>query len=199
MRGTCTRSWPMPRITPARGSRSGGAFGASIELTSPSIYSSPVPVSDDDRRFMRRCLVLARRAEGRTAPNPIVGCVIVGRGGRVLAEGWHRKAGLPHAEADALARLDGRAPGATLYVSLEPCAHTSPTRRTAPCTPLVAAAGVGRVVYGLADPFPGHGGGVAALARAGVRVDGPVLAEECRRANEVFLVYATARRAPFTL
>src|SRR5262245_47447536 len=107
---------------------------------------------------MRRCLALARRADGRTSPNPIVGCVIV-KAGQVLAEGWHRGPGTPHAEADALAHLGGRARGATLYVNLEPCAHTT-GRRTVPCTPLVLAAGVHRVVYGTRDPWPGHGGGL---------------------------------------
>jgi len=146
---------------------------------------------------MRRCLALARRADGRTSPNPIVGCVIV-KAGRVLAEGWHRGPGMPHAEADALARLGGRSRGATLYVNLEPCAHTT-GRRTAPCTPLVLAAGVRRVVYGTLDPWPGHGGGLKALAAAGIEVVGPVEEEACRRANEAFLVHATRGRAHFTL
>jgi diaminohydroxyphosphoribosylaminopyrimidine deaminase / 5-amino-6-(5-phosphoribosylamino)uracil reductase len=146
---------------------------------------------------MRRCLALARRAEGRTSPNPMVGCVIV-RDGRALAEGWHRRAGEPHAEADALARLGGRAEGATLYVNLEPCAHTE-GRRTRPCAPLVAAAGIRRLVFGMADPFPGHGGGIEALARAGVEVAGPVEEEACRRLNEAFAVWATERRAHVTL
>jgi diaminohydroxyphosphoribosylaminopyrimidine deaminase/5-amino-6-(5-phosphoribosylamino)uracil reductase len=144
---------------------------------------------------MRRCLALARRAEGRTAPNPIVGCVIVGRAG-VVAEGWHRRAGEPHAEADALDRV-GRAPGATLYVSLEPCGHRG-ARRTAPCAPRIIAAGVRRVVYGLADPFPAHGGN-AELRAAGIEVVGPVLEDECRRANEPFCVWAKERRAHVTL
>jgi diaminohydroxyphosphoribosylaminopyrimidine deaminase/5-amino-6-(5-phosphoribosylamino)uracil reductase len=145
---------------------------------------------------MRRCLTLARRAEGRTAPNPIVGSVIVDPRGRVLAQGWHRKAGEPHAEADALARVR-RAPGATLYVSLEPCGHRV-ERRTQPCAPQIIAAGVARVVYGLADPYPGHGGN-AELVAAGVEVVGPVLEAECRRANAPFVTWATERRAHVTL
>jgi diaminohydroxyphosphoribosylaminopyrimidine deaminase / 5-amino-6-(5-phosphoribosylamino)uracil reductase len=151
-----------------------------------------------DARFLRRALTLARRAEGRTAPNPIVGCVIVDARGRVLAEGFHPRAGAPHAEAVALGKLGGRAPGATMYVSLEPCNHTS-ARRTQPCAPLVAASGVRRLVYGLGDPFPGHGGGARALARAGLEVVGPVLEEEHARANAPFVVYATERRAHVTL
>jgi diaminohydroxyphosphoribosylaminopyrimidine deaminase/5-amino-6-(5-phosphoribosylamino)uracil reductase len=151
-----------------------------------------------DEKWIRHCPELARRAEGRTSPNPIVGCVIVD-GDRVVAEGWHERAGEAHAEAVALAAAGARAKGATLYVSLEPCAHVGGGRRTEPCAPKVAAAGITRVVYGLADPFPGHGGGVAQLRRARVRVDGPVLEDECRRANEAFVVYARERRAHVTL
>lgn len=153
--------------------------------------------SDDDARFMRRCLSLARRAEGRTAPNPIVGCVIV-KAGKVLAEGVHRRAGGPHAEAVALAKLGNRAPGATLYVNLEPCAHVG-NRRTEPCAPLLATSGIGRLVFGMRDPFPGHGGGLARLRRAKIAVEGPVLEDECARANEVFVIYAQKKRAHFTL
>jgi diaminohydroxyphosphoribosylaminopyrimidine deaminase / 5-amino-6-(5-phosphoribosylamino)uracil reductase len=158
-------------------------------------------VSQVDERWMRRCLALARRAAGRTAPNPIVGCVIVSKQGKVLAEGWHRRAGEAHAEADALAALERRgqdARGATVYVNLEPCAHTS-QRRTAPCAPKLLAAGIDRLVYGMLDPFPGHGGGAEMLRKARVRVDGPVLEADCRRANAPFVTYATQKRAHVTL
>jgi diaminohydroxyphosphoribosylaminopyrimidine deaminase/5-amino-6-(5-phosphoribosylamino)uracil reductase len=148
---------------------------------------------------MRRALALARRAEGRTSPNPIVGCVIVDRRGRVVAEGYHRKAGTAHAEVDALGQLGGRARGATMYVTLEPCAHRGGARRTVPCAPQVASSGIARLVYGLADPFPGHGGGAAEIARAGIRVDGPLLADECARANAPWITYATQGRAHVTL
>ncbi|MFH0903219.1 MAG: bifunctional diaminohydroxyphosphoribosylaminopyrimidine deaminase/5-amino-6-(5-phosphoribosylamino)uracil reductase RibD [Pseudomonadota bacterium] len=151
-----------------------------------------------DGYFMRRCLTLAKRAEGRTSPNPIVGCVIAGEDGRILAEGFHRCAGAPHAEAEALAKLGGKASGATLYVNLEPCAHVC-SRRTEPCTPLVLESGIRRLVFGMHDPFPGHGGGLAVLARAGIAVEGPVEEQACRKANEPFLVYATEGRAHFTL
>ena len=147
---------------------------------------------------MRRCLALARRGEGRTAPNPIVGAVIVSARGRVLAEAFHRGPGTPHAEAAALAELGGRAPGATLYVSLEPCAHASP-HKPQPCADLVAASGVRRLVYGHADPFPGHGGGAARVAAAGIAVTGPVLEDECARANAPWLTFAREDRAHVTL
>jgi diaminohydroxyphosphoribosylaminopyrimidine deaminase/5-amino-6-(5-phosphoribosylamino)uracil reductase len=125
--------------------------------------------------------------------------VIVSEAGEVLAEGWHRGPGSLHAEADALAQLGGRAPGATLYVNLEPCAHRTPTRRTQPCAPLVAASGIRRMVYGLRDPFPGHGGGAEEVAAAGITVDGPILEDECRRANAPFVTVATSGRVHVTL
>ena len=149
-----------------------------------------------DASFMARCLELARRAEGRTAPNPIVGAVVVDPRGRVLAEGWHRGAGMPHGEIEALGQLGGRAPGATLYVNLEPCNHTG---RMPPCAPQVVASGVARVVIGMLDPFPGHGGGAEVLRAAGIEVTEGVLAEACTAANRPFVSWATRRRPWFVL
>jgi len=147
---------------------------------------------------MRRCLELARRAEGRTAPNPIVGAVIVDRRGEVIAEGWHERAGMPHAEAVALAVVGGRAPGGTLYVNLEPCRHRR-NRRTAPCAPAVLASGVRRVVIGALDPIRSHGGGARELARAGVEVVTGVLRAECEEANAPFFTWARSGRPRFLL
>src|SRR5262249_46414989 len=108
-----------------------------------------------ERAYMLRALRLAARARGRTAPNPTVGCVLVERG-RVVGEGYHRKAGLPHAEVEAL-RVAGRAArGATAYVTLEPCNHTG---RTGPCSEALIEAGVTRVVAAMADPNPKVDGG----------------------------------------
>lgn len=146
---------------------------------------------DDDVRWMARCLELARYARGRTAPNPIVGCVIVGADGGVLAEGWHRGPGTLHAEADALAKLGGRAPGATLYCNLEPCDHHG---RTPPCAPAVIAAGVARVVLGILDPIAGHGGGARRIAAAGIEVRTGVREDACREANLPWLTWATRGR-----
>src|SRR2546427_12036654 len=97
---------------------------------------------------MQRALKLAERGRGRTWPNPVVGAVLV-RGLEIVGEGWHRAAGLPHAEAEALARAGRRARGATLYVTLEPCAHQG---RTPPCAQAVIDAGVRRCVVGVRDP-----------------------------------------------
>lgn len=148
-----------------------------------------------DERWLRRCLALAARG-GRTAPNPQVGCVIVSPRGDVLAEGWHRGPGTPHAEADALGKLGGRAPGATLYVNLEPCDHHG---RTPPCAPAVIAAGVARVVIGALDPIRGHGGGARRIARAGIAVARGVLEAECEAANRGFFTWARLGRPWITL
>ncbi|HVU52408.1 MAG TPA: bifunctional diaminohydroxyphosphoribosylaminopyrimidine deaminase/5-amino-6-(5-phosphoribosylamino)uracil reductase RibD, partial [Polyangia bacterium] len=150
-----------------------------------------------DERLMRRALALAERGRGTTRPNPVVGAVVA-RGGRVLAEGFHRRAGLPHAEVNALARLAaGAARGATLYVNLEPCCHTG---RTGPCTEALLAAGIARVVVGMVDPNPlVDGAGISRLRRAGVRVDVGCLGAECRAVNRAFAIWARARRPLVTL
>ena len=151
--------------------------------------------ADLDARMMRRALTLAVRGLGETSPNPAVGCVVT-RGGRVVGEGWHRRAGSPHAEVEALRRAGARARGATLYVTLEPCAHEG---RTPPCAPLVRDAGVGRVVVARRDPNPlVSGRGLALLRRAGIVVEAGLLADESARLNERFLAWARLGR-PFIL
>ena len=145
---------------------------------------------------MRQAIRLALRARGRTSPNPLVGCVIVA-GGRVVATGYHKRAGLDHGEAAALRKLDWQAPGATAYVSLEPHNHQG---RTPPCTERLIAAGVSRVVIGMRDPNPlVSGSGVARLRRAGVVVDENVLADECRAINLPYLKFVATRRPLVTL
>lgn len=145
---------------------------------------------------MRRCLHLAARGLGETNPNPLVGCVIV-KGGKVVGEAYHRRAGEPHAEVTALSRAGPRARGATLYVNLEPCAHQG---RTPPCAPLLARAGLRRVVAALRDPDPRvDGRGLALLRRAGIAVTTGVLQAEAAALNERFVVAARARRPYVTL
>lgn len=135
--------------------------------------------------WMRRAIALAKRAEGDTHPNPIVGALIV-EDGKIVAEGWHRRAGTPHAERAALAAL-GRPPhaGATLVVTLEPC---STHGRTGACTDaILAAGGIARVVVGAVDPNPAHAGrGLEILRAAGIDVVSGVLADECARLNPIF-------------
>lgn len=148
-----------------------------------------------DEFYMRRCFELAASFEARTSPNPRVGCVIV-KNGRVLAEGVHRGAGTPHAEADALAKLGGKATGATLYVNLEPCNHYG---RTPPCAPAVAKSGVVRVVAGMADPIASHAGGFRLLRRSGVQVTSNVLQADAQALNAGFICVATKHRPHITL
>jgi diaminohydroxyphosphoribosylaminopyrimidine deaminase/5-amino-6-(5-phosphoribosylamino)uracil reductase len=147
-----------------------------------------------DAGYMRLALRLARRSAGRTAPNPMVGAVLV-RGGRILGQGWHRRAGGPHAEIEALmdARDRGHAvAGATLYVTLEPC---STVGRTPPCTTALTAARLRRVVVATMDPNPRHAGrGYGMLRRRGLRVDSGLLACEAQRLNEAFFHWIVHRR-----
>ncbi len=138
----------------------------------------------NDLALMQRCLALASRGRGRTAPNPMVGAVIV-RDGVVLAEGWHRAPGMAHAEVDALQNLEGSAEGATMYVNLEPCRHHG---RTPPCTDAIIAAGLKKVVVGLVDPDERmQGKGIEQLRAAGVEVDVGVGLDACRELNHAYL------------
>jgi diaminohydroxyphosphoribosylaminopyrimidine deaminase/5-amino-6-(5-phosphoribosylamino)uracil reductase len=132
-------------------------------------------------RAMRRALELAHRGPAGGS-NPQVGCVLLGPDGELLAEGWHRGAGTPHAEADALAKVpEGAAVGATAVVTLEPCDHTG---RTGPCSRALIAAGVSRVVFAQTDPHALAAGGAERLRAAGVRVVPGVLEDEAAALNE---------------
>lgn len=146
-----------------------------------------------DEIFMREALRIARHAEGRTSPNPLVGAVIV-RDGKIIAQGWHRQAGTPHAEIHALNMAGELARGATLYVTLEPCSHFG---RTPPCAEKICAAGITRVVAAMSDPNPLVAGkGFEILRAAGVAVEVGLLEDEARRLNEIFLKWVT-RKLPF--
>ncbi len=138
--------------------------------------------SASDVQHMRRALELAALGLDSADPNPRVGCVLV-RDGRVVGEGWHERAGGPHAEARALQAAGDTARSATAYVSLEPCAAQG---RTPPCTGALVAAGVHRVVYAVDDPNPRMRGGAAVLRAAGVEVAGGLLADEARELNVGF-------------
>ena len=152
--------------------------------------------SECDEAMMRLAIREARKGVGKTAPNPAVGAVLV-RNGEVISKGWHRAAGQPHAEVEALRKVSNAA-GCTLYVTLEPC---STQGRTPPCTAAIIQVGITRVVFGATDPNPAHAGrAVKILKKAGVEVSTGVLASECRELNAAWnkwiatgLPYVTAK------
>jgi diaminohydroxyphosphoribosylaminopyrimidine deaminase/5-amino-6-(5-phosphoribosylamino)uracil reductase len=150
---------------------------------------------DLDEAMMRRALDLAERGRYSSSPNPMVGAVVVRRG-KVAGEGFHRRAGERHAEIAALARAGRAASGATLYVTLEPCAHTG---RTGPCSAAIQAAGIARVVAARRDPNPlVSGKGFRALRAAGIDVETGTLAAASAAQNERFDLWVKERR-PFVL
>jgi diaminohydroxyphosphoribosylaminopyrimidine deaminase/5-amino-6-(5-phosphoribosylamino)uracil reductase len=152
--------------------------------------------SDADRRHMRAALALAERGRGTTRPNPVVGALVV-KDGKVLARGYHQRAGGAHAEVAALRRLGPRARGTTLYVTLEPCCHTG---RTGPCTAEVISAGVSRVVVGCRDVNPRvNGRGITRLRRAGIQVEVGCLEAESQAQNRAFFRWIRDRRPFITL
>ncbi|WP_194761552.1 bifunctional diaminohydroxyphosphoribosylaminopyrimidine deaminase/5-amino-6-(5-phosphoribosylamino)uracil reductase RibD [Pantoea ananatis] len=137
-----------------------------------------------DERYMARALELARRGRFTTTPNPNVGCVIV-RDGQIVGEGWHQRAGEPHAEVHALRMAGDRARGATAYVTLEPCSHHG---RTPPCCDALIAAGVTRVVAAMQDPNPQVAGrGLHRLHQAGIEVSHGLMMQEAEALNRGFL------------
>lgn len=147
-----------------------------------------MPTIETDIRFMKRALALARRGIGKTSPNPAVGCVIV-KDGQVVGEGWHRRAGTPHAEIHALTMAGEAARGADLYVTLEPCCHHG---TTPPCTDALIDAGVHRVVAGMVDPNPlVAGNGLEKLRDAGITVGCGLLEKQCRELNPGFIKFVT--------
>ena len=146
---------------------------------------------------MQRALELAVQAEGETSPNPIVGCVIVDAEGNIVGEGYHHKAGQPHAEVNALAEAKQLAQGATAYVTLEPCAHYG---RTGPCCVALARAGIKRVVAACKDPNPQVAGqGLEYLRLQGIEVECGVCEKEALRLNERFFTWITHKRPFITL
>lgn len=145
-----------------------------------------------EEAHMRRALELARLGIGQTAPNPLVGAVVV-RGGAVVGEGYHARFGEAHAEVNALAAAGERTRGSTLYVTLEPCAHTG---KTPPCADAIIRAGVARVVAAVADPNRIAQGGAAKLRDAGIDVTLGVLEDEARELNASY-IHALASNRPW--
>jgi diaminohydroxyphosphoribosylaminopyrimidine deaminase / 5-amino-6-(5-phosphoribosylamino)uracil reductase len=147
--------------------------------------------TEADRVWMQQALRLARRGEGLTRPNPPVGAIVV-KNGRTIGQGWHKRAGGPHAEIFALRQAGAAARGATLYVTLEPC---STHGRTPPCTEAILRAGIARVVAGATDPNPRHAGrGLRLLRKAGVQIQTGPCTEEARELIAPFACHVRHRR-----
>ncbi|HJA87295.1 MAG TPA: bifunctional diaminohydroxyphosphoribosylaminopyrimidine deaminase/5-amino-6-(5-phosphoribosylamino)uracil reductase RibD [Candidatus Parabacteroides intestinavium] len=151
-----------------------------------------------EEKFMARCIELARHGAGYTAPNPMVGAVVV-HNGKIIGEGFHRRCGMGHAEVNALASVHNEdlLREATLYVSLEPCSHYG---KTPPCAELIIQKGIPRVVVGCLDPFPEVSGrGIRMLREAGVEVITGIMEQEARALNEAFMIFQTEKRPLVTL
>lgn len=140
---------------------------------------------------MNKCIGLAKQAEGKTSPNPMVGCVILNDKNEIISTGYHKKYGENHAERDALLKLEN-ATGCTLVVNLEPCSHFG---KTPPCADLIIEKGIKRVIYGMKDVNPiVAGNGLKKLQEAGIEIIGPILEDECKKLNEVFIKNQTKHK-----
>lgn len=147
-------------------------------------------IKKTDEYYMRLALKLALKAKGKTSPNPLVGALLV-KAGKIIGQGFHAKAGLAHAEIVALDAAGSRAKGATLYVTLEPCAHTG---RTPPCVNRIIASGIKEVVIGMVDPNPlNNGRGIALLKQNNIKVRVGFLEDKLKEINESFIKYITTR------
>jgi diaminohydroxyphosphoribosylaminopyrimidine deaminase/5-amino-6-(5-phosphoribosylamino)uracil reductase len=163
------------------------------KLQYPKIFGFFLFMKNIDEKYMRLALDLARKAKGRTSPNPMVGAVIV-RDNEIVGTGYHHKAGTPHAEVHAITDAGNETKGATIYVSLEPCSHYG---RTGPCTEAIIKAGISRVVMAMPDPNP-KVDGKAILESHGVEVTTGILEDEARKLNEFFVKYITTK-LPFVI
>ncbi|MGW1106512.1 bifunctional diaminohydroxyphosphoribosylaminopyrimidine deaminase/5-amino-6-(5-phosphoribosylamino)uracil reductase RibD [Streptomyces sp. NPDC002540] len=148
-----------------------------------------------DITAMRRAITLAARGLGSTSPNPVVGCVVLDAAGHQVGEGFHQRAGGPHAEIHALRAAGDGARGGTAYVTLEPCNHTG---RTGPCAQALVEAGVARVVYAVVDPNPQATGGADTLLAAGIKAEQGLLADEAAAGNTAWLTSVRLGR-PYVL
>ncbi len=145
--------------------------------------------------YMKIAIAQAKKARGRVSPNPLVGAVVVKKG-EIVGRGYHRRAGSPHAEINAIVHAGKKARNADLFVTLEPCCHYG---RTPPCVDTIIESKIKNVIIGMTDPNPLVAGkGIARLKRAGIGVQTGVLAEECKKLNEIFIKYIT-RKTPFVI
>ena len=150
----------------------------------------------NDEYYMRLCLSLAKKGKGRTSPNPIVGAVVV-KNDRIIGKGYHKKAGLPHAEAIAISKAGSDAEDATLYINLEPCCHSN--KKTPPCTKKIIESKIKKVVIGMIDPNPlVSGKGIEELIASNIEVKTGVMEHEAKKLNETFIKYITTK-TPFVI
>jgi len=153
-------------------------------------------IKKDHQYYMNLAMHQARRTEGRTFPNPLVGALVV-KNNRIIARGHHKKAGLPHAEVVALSLAGRRAFGATLYVTLEPCAHFG---RTPPCTDMIIKSGISEVIIGMLDPNPiNNGRGREILCKHGIKVEVGFLEDKLHDMNEAYLKYISQKMPYITV
>ena len=145
-----------------------------------------------EEEYMRLAIGLAKKARGRTSPNPLVGALVV-KEGEIVGKGFHQKAGAPHAEINALNSAGEKSVGGELYINLEPCNHYG---RTPPCVKTIINSGIKRVFVGIEDPNELVAGrGIQCLKDNGIHVQTGILREECQRLNEVYLKYITEKKA----
>lgn len=143
-------------------------------------------------KYMKKCIKLALKGDGKTSPNPLVGCVVLDKNGKEIATGYHKTYGSPHAEADALNKLSDEARGGTLIVNLEPCSHHG---KTPPCVDLIIQKEIKTLVIGMKDPNPNvSGNGAEKCKKAGIEVVENILHEECLKLNEVFIKNVTQKK-----
>lgn len=153
-------------------------------------------ITDKDISFMEKALNLAARARGMTSPNPMVGAVVV-KNGKIISEDYHKKTGEPHAEALAILNAGGKAKGAILYVTLEPCCHTD--KRTPPCTKAIINSGIKKVFIAMKDPNPKVSGkGIEELKNHGIPVVIGIFEDKAKKLNEAYIKYITTR-TPFVI
>jgi diaminohydroxyphosphoribosylaminopyrimidine deaminase / 5-amino-6-(5-phosphoribosylamino)uracil reductase len=153
--------------------------------------------NQNDEYWILRTLELAQRAKGHTSPNPMVGAIVLDAQGNLIAEGYHEKAGSPHAEVIALRKAGEKAKGGTLYINLEPCSHYG---RTPPCTKAIMEHRLKKVVIGTPDPNPKiNGQGIKFLQNFGIEVKTNVLADECLKVNKFFFQWIKTNKPWLTL
>ncbi len=149
-----------------------------------------------NKKYIQKTLDLASKGKGKTSPNPLVGAVLV-KGNKIIAQGYHKKAGTPHAEVIAIKKAGKMAKGSTLYVSLEPCCHTD--KLTPPCTSLIIESGIKKVVVAMTDPNPKVAGkGLKELRKAGIETETGILENEAKKLNEVFSKFII-KNEPFVI